>query len=66
MTRKNFLFLGSDEGGLRAAHIYTIVESARLNRTQSARVFRRRHRSYGQGLAALASCRAVALELVCD
>ena len=31
MTRKNFLFLGSDEGGRRAAHIYTIVESARLN-----------------------------------
>ena len=31
MTRKNFLFLGSDEGGLRAAHIYTMVESARLN-----------------------------------
>jgi hypothetical protein len=31
VTRKNFLFLGSDEGGLRAAHIYTIVESARLN-----------------------------------
>jgi transposase len=31
VTRKNFLFLGSDEGGLRAAHIYTIVESARMN-----------------------------------
>lgn len=31
VTRKNFLFLGSDEGGLRAAHIYTMVESARLN-----------------------------------
>jgi len=31
VTRKNFLFLGSDEGGLRAAHIYTIIESARLN-----------------------------------
>ena len=31
VTRKNFLFLGSDEGGRRAAHIYTIVESARLN-----------------------------------
>jgi hypothetical protein len=26
VTRKNFLFLGSDEGGRRAAHIYTIVE----------------------------------------
>jgi len=31
VTRKNFLFLGSDEGGRRAAHIYTIVETARLN-----------------------------------
>src|SRR5262249_61490481 len=31
VTRKNFLFLGRAEGGLRAAHIYTIVESARLN-----------------------------------
>ena len=31
VTRKNYLFLGSDEGGLRAAHIYTVVESARLN-----------------------------------
>ena len=31
VSRKNFLFLGSDEGGRRAAHIYTIIESARLN-----------------------------------
>jgi transposase len=31
VARKNYLFLGSDEGGRRAAHIYTIVESARLN-----------------------------------
>ena len=31
VTRKNFLFLGSDEGGRRAAHIYTIIESAKLN-----------------------------------
>lgn len=31
MTRKNFLFLGSDRGGERAACIYTIVESAKLN-----------------------------------
>ena len=31
VSRKNFLFLGSDEGGVRAAHIYTIVESARMN-----------------------------------
>jgi transposase len=31
VSRKNFLFLGSDEGGVRAAHIYTVVESARMN-----------------------------------
>jgi transposase len=31
VSRKNFLFLGSDEGGRRAAHIYTVVESARMN-----------------------------------
>jgi transposase len=31
LTRKNFLFLGSDEGGNRAAIFYTVTESARLN-----------------------------------
>jgi transposase len=31
VSRKNFLFLGSAEGGVRAAHIYTVVESARMN-----------------------------------
>jgi transposase len=31
MTRKNFLFLGSDEGGRRAAVFYTLIESAKLN-----------------------------------
>ncbi len=31
ITRKNFLFLGSDRGGDRAAAIYTIVESAKMN-----------------------------------
>ena len=30
VTRKNFLFLGSDRGGERAAAIYTIIESAKL------------------------------------
>jgi transposase len=29
--RKNYLFLGSDRGGDRAATIYTIIESAKLN-----------------------------------
>ncbi|MFZ4411081.1 MAG: IS66 family transposase, partial [Paracraurococcus sp.] len=31
VTRKNFLFLGSDVGGDRAAIIYTIAETAKLN-----------------------------------
>lgn len=31
LTRKNFLFLGSDRGGDRAAIIYTVAETAKLN-----------------------------------
>jgi transposase len=31
VTRKNFLFLGSDAGGERAAIVYTIAETTRLN-----------------------------------
>ena len=31
VTRKNFLFLGSEIGGERAAILYTVLESARLN-----------------------------------
>lgn len=31
LTRKNFLFLGSDAGGARAAIIYTVAETAKLN-----------------------------------
>jgi transposase len=31
VTRKNFLFLGSEVGGERAAILYTVLESARLN-----------------------------------
>jgi transposase len=31
VTRKNFLFLGSDAGGERAAIIYTVAETAKLN-----------------------------------
>ena len=31
VTRKNFLFLGSNRGGERAAAIYTTIESAKLN-----------------------------------
>jgi transposase len=31
ITRKNFLFLGSEAGGERAAILYTLLESAKLN-----------------------------------
>ena len=31
LTRKNFLFLGSKAGGARAAILYTVLESAKLN-----------------------------------
>lgn len=31
LTRKNFLFLGYDAGGARAAILYTVLESAKLN-----------------------------------
>jgi len=31
ITRKNFLVLGSDAGGERAAILYTVLESAKLN-----------------------------------
>jgi transposase len=31
ITRKNFLFLGSEAGGERAATLYTVLESAKLN-----------------------------------
>lgn len=31
ISRKNFLFLGSDEGGRRAAIVYTLAQSAKLN-----------------------------------
>ena len=32
VTRKNFLFVGSHTGGDRAAVLYTLIESAKLNR----------------------------------
>ena len=31
-NRKNYLFAGSDAGGERAASIYTLVQTARLNK----------------------------------
>jgi transposase len=32
LGRKNYLFAGSDDGGRRAAAIYTLIETAKLNR----------------------------------
>ena len=32
LTRKNYLFAGSDSGGSRAAAMYTLIESAKMNR----------------------------------
>lgn len=31
LNRKNALFAGSDEGGMRAAILYTLIRSAKLN-----------------------------------
>jgi len=31
MTRKNYLFAGSDSGGVRAAAMYTLIESAKMS-----------------------------------
>jgi transposase len=31
ITRKNFMFVGSDRGGDRAAMFYTLIETAKLN-----------------------------------
>ena len=32
MTRKNYLFAGSDSSGIRAAAMYTLIETAKMNR----------------------------------
>ena len=31
ISRKNFLFVGSDKGGERAAILYTLIETAKMN-----------------------------------
>jgi transposase len=31
LGRKNYLFAGSDDGGRRAAALYTLIETAKLN-----------------------------------
>ena len=52
VTSKNFLFLGSDQGGERAAIIYTALETARLNGVDPERwladVLDRLARGHGQ------------------
>jgi hypothetical protein len=47
VTRKNFLFLGSDSGGDRAAIPYTVIESAKLNDLDPEAYSRQRARSSG-------------------
>jgi len=32
LTRKNYLFVGFDSGGMRAAAMYTLIESAKMSR----------------------------------
>ena len=36
LGRKNYLFAGSDEGGRRAAVMYTLIETARLSHVDPA------------------------------
>jgi hypothetical protein len=31
LTRKNYLFAGADSGGIRAAAMYTLIETAKMN-----------------------------------
>ena len=38
--RKNYLFAGSDAGGRRAAAIYSLIESAKLNGLEPAALYR--------------------------
>ena len=40
-NRKNYLFAGSDKGGQRAAAMYTLLETARLNRVDPEAWLRR-------------------------
>ena len=40
MTRKNYLFAGSDSGGIRAAAMYTLIETAKLNGLDPERYLR--------------------------
>jgi hypothetical protein len=40
LSRKNFLFAGADSGGERAAALYTLLETAKLNRLDPERYLR--------------------------
>ena len=40
LGRKNYLFAGSDSGGQRAAAIYTLVETAKMNGLDPERYLR--------------------------
>jgi len=39
-NRKNYLFAGSDAGGVRAAAIYSLIGTAKLNRLDPETYFR--------------------------
>src|SRR5271170_4211847 len=47
ITRKNFLFLGSETGGERAATLYTVLETAKLNCLDPQNLAHRPHRPHG-------------------
>ena len=63
LTRKNFLFLGSDAGGERAAILYTVLESAKLNGLEPRGLSGPDHRPHGQRPSDQQVVRASALEL---
>ena len=60
--RRNWTFAGSDEGGRRAAAIYTLIATAKLNDVDPAGLARRRARPLA-GSSRQAHPRAPALEL---
>ena len=41
VSRKNWLFAGSDNGGNTAAIIYTVIETAKLNNINPAKYLRK-------------------------
>jgi hypothetical protein len=60
--RKNWTFAGSDEGGRRAAAIYTLIQTAKLNDIEPAGVARRPARPLA-GSSSRADRRSAPLEL---